>query len=191
MWGARPEQGPLALPGEYQARLLVNGLTQTAKLRVLKDPRLTNVSEADLAEQFKLASQVRDKVTEANEMVISIRSIKKQLKDRAAQIKDPALNAASERLEAKLAAVEEDVYQVRNRSNQDPLNFPIKLNNQLAALARSIETGDARPTDQSYVVFRELTARLDALKAKLDDALKTNLDQVNSILAQKGLARVE
>ena len=191
MWGARPDQGPLAPPGEYQARLLVNGLTQTAKLRVLKDPRLTNVTEADLSEQFRLASQVRDKVTEANEMVISIRSIKKQLKERTGQIKDPALNAASERLEAKLNAVEEDVYQVRNRSNQDPLNFPIKLNNQLAALARSIETGDARPTDQSYVVLRELTARLDALKAKLDDALKTNLDQVNGILAQKGLSRVE
>jgi len=32
--------------------------------------------------------------------------------------------------------VEEDLYQVRNRSNQDPLNFPIKLNNQIAALMR-------------------------------------------------------
>jgi hypothetical protein len=69
--------------------------------------------------------------------------------------------------------VEEDVYQVRNRSNQDPLNFPIKLNNQLAALARSIETGDAKPTDASYVVFKELSARLDALKARLDEALQS------------------
>ena len=73
----------------------------------------------------------------------------------------------------KLGAVEEDIYQVRNRSNQDPLNFPIKLNNQIAALARSIETGDAPPTDQAYVVFRELTAQLDAIHARLDELLKT------------------
>ena len=60
---------------------------------------------------------------------------------------------------------------MRNRSGQDPLNFPIKLNNQLAALERSVSTGDARPTDQSYVVYKELTERLDALKARLAEAM--------------------
>jgi len=190
MWGARPEQGPAAPPGEYHARLLVNGAMQTEKLRVVKDPRIPNVTNADLTEQFKLASQVRDKVTEADEMVIRIRALKKQLKDRTDKAKSPDLNAAAERLEAKLTAVEEDVYQVRNRSNQDPLNFPIKLNNQLAALARSIETGDAKPTDSSYVVFKELTARLDALKAKLDEALRTNLSQVNDLLTNHQMEKI-
>jgi len=190
MWGARAEQGPLAPPGEYRARLLVNGATQTETLRVVKDPRLTDIADGDLAEQFKLATQVRDKVTEADELVIRIRAIKKLLKDRNDKAKDPQLNAASERLEAKLTSVEEDVYQVRNRSNQDPLNFPIKLNNQLAALARSIETGDAKPTDSSYVVFRELTGRLEALKAKLDDAIRTNLSQVNEVLDRMHLEKV-
>ena len=181
LWGGRAEQGPLAPPGEHHARLIVNGVTQTEKLRVFKDPRLTDVTNSDLQEQFKLASQVRDKVSEADEMVIQIRAIKKQLKDRSEKAKNPEINAASERLAAKLTAVEEDLYQVQNRSNQDPLNFPIKLNNQLAALARSIETGDAKPTDASYVVFQELNARLDALKAKLADAL-TNLTQLNDLL---------
>jgi photosystem II stability/assembly factor-like uncharacterized protein len=190
MWGARPEQGPLAPPGEYRARLLVNGATQTETLRVAKDPRISDITDADLAEQFKLATQVRDKVTEADEMVIRIRAIKKLLKDRTDKAKNPDLNAAAERLEAKLTAVEEDVYQVRNRSNQDPLNFPIKLNNQLAALARSIETGDAKPTDSSYAVFQELTARLDALKTKLDEAVRTNLSQVNEVLNKQHLEKV-
>jgi len=190
MWGARPDQGPLAPPGEYHARIIVNGAMQTENLPVVKDPRLPNVSNADLEEQFKLASQVRDKVSEADEMVVLIRAIKKQLKDRAEKAKNPEINAAAERLESKLTAVEEDVYQVRNRSNQDPLNFPIKLNNQLAALARSIETGDAKPTDASYVVFKELTARLDALKARLDEALKTNLVQVNDLLTGQQMEKI-
>jgi uncharacterized protein (DUF3084 family) len=173
MWGARPDQGPLAPPGEYHARIIVNGAMQTEKLRVLKDPRLPGISNAELEEQFKLASQVRDKVSEADQMVIQIRDIKKQLKDRSSKTNNAEFKAAVERLESKLTGVEEDVYQVRNRSNQDPLNFPIKLNNQLAALARSIETGDAKPTDASYVVFKELSARLDALKARLDEALQS------------------
>src|SRR5205085_2826645 len=137
--------------------------------------------------QFKLASQVRDKVTESDEMVIQIRSIKKQLKDRADKAKNSEINAAAERLETKLGAVEEDIYQVRNRSNQDPLNFPIKLNNQLAALQRVIETGDGRPTEQSYVVFRELSARLDAVRQRLDEALTTDLAQFNKLLADARL----
>ena len=190
MWGARPDQGPLAPPGEYQARIIVNGAMQTEKLAVLKDSRLTQISDADLQEQFKLAAQVRDKVSEADQMVIQIRGIQKQLKDRAEKAKNPELNAAAERLESKLTAVEEDVYQVRNRSNQDPLNFPIKLNNQLAALARTIETGDARPTDASYVVFKELTERLEALKARLDEALKTNLVQVNDLLTGQRMEKI-
>ena len=128
-------------------------------------------------------------MSEADEMVIQIRAIKKQLKDRSEKVKNPDINAAAERLAAKLTAVEEDLYQVQNRSNQDPLNFPIKLNNQLAALARSIETGDAKPTDASYVVFQELNARLDELKAKLADAL-TNLTQLNDLLTGHQIDKV-
>jgi photosystem II stability/assembly factor-like uncharacterized protein len=172
MWGARAEQGPATPPGEFQARIIANGVTQTEKFTVLKDPRLGNVTNADLEAQFKLAVQVRDKVSQADDMVVRIRALKKSLKERADKAKDPEFSANAERLETRLSAIEEDIYQVRNRSNQDPLNFPIKLNNQIAALARSIETGDARPTDASYVVFQELTARLEALKAKLDELEK-------------------
>ena len=122
-------------------------------------------------------------------MVIRIRDIKKQIEDRVK--KAPALNAAGERLATRLSSVEEDVYQVRNRSNQDPLNFPIKLNNQLAALMRIVETGDAQPTDQSYVVFRELSARLDAIRQRLDAIMKVDLGEFNSAAAAQGLGAIE
>jgi hypothetical protein len=103
----------------------------------------------------------------------------------------PALNAPAERLTTRLSAVEEDVYQVRNRSGQDPLNFPIKINNQLAALFRIIETGDAKPTDQSYVVFKELSAQLEAIKAQLDSLLKNDLSQFNQAATKAGQAAVK
>ena len=129
-------------------------------------------TDADLAEQFKLALQVRDKTSEANEMVLRIREIKKNIAERVK--KDPSLDAAGERLSTRLSVVEEDLYQVRNRSNQDPLNFPIKLNNQIAALMRVIETGDAKPTDQSYIVFKELNDRLEAIRTRYEEILKSD-----------------
>jgi photosystem II stability/assembly factor-like uncharacterized protein len=170
-WGAQPEQGPTAAPGQYQVRFTANGVSETRPLAISKDPRL-GVTDADLAEQFKLAIQVRDKTSEANEMVIRIREIKKNIADRVK--KDPKLDAAGERLSTKLSAVEEDLYQVRNRSNQDPLNFPIELNNQIAALMRVIETGDAKPTDQSYVVFKELNDRLEGIRKRYEEILKSD-----------------
>ena len=122
---------------------------------------------------------MRDKTSEANEMVIRIREIKKKIADRVK--KDPSLDAAGERLSTRLSAVEEDVYQVRNRSNQDPLNFPIKLNNQLAALMRVIETGDAKPTDQSYVVFKELNARLEEIRKRYEEILKSDTNGFSAV----------
>ena len=85
-------------------------------------------------------------------------------------------------LTKKLSEVEEEIYQVRNQSNQDPLNFPIKLNNRLAALRRTVETGDARPTNASYQVFSELSAELDVQLAKLKNIRDTDLAAFNKTL---------
>jgi seryl-tRNA synthetase len=170
------------VPGQYQVRLTANGVTEIRPLTITKDSRLTGVTDADLAEQFKLAIEVRDKTTEANEMVIRIREIKKNIADRVK--KDPSdtsLGAAGERLSTRLSAVEEDIYQVRNRSNQDPLNFPITLNNQIAALMRVVETGDAKPTDQSYEVFKELNARLEEIRKRYEEILKTDTNGFSAV----------
>ncbi|HLF84463.1 MAG TPA: glycosyl hydrolase, partial [Blastocatellia bacterium] len=191
LWSARAEAGPLSPPGNYQVRLTADGQTQTQAFAIKRDPRLTNVTDADLAEQFSLAIKVRDKTSEANEMVILIREIKKQIKDRSERAKDKSVSEAGESLAKKLSAVEEDVYQVRNQSNQDPLNFPIKLNNQIAALRRSIETGDGRPTGQSYVVFKELSSQLDDVRAKLNAALKSDLAELNKRLADRKLDLIQ
>ncbi len=132
---------------------------------------------------------MRDKTSEANDMVIRIRDLKKQIDDRVK--KAPSLNAAGERLSTRLSAVEEDVYQVRNRSGQDPLNFPIKINNQLGALMRVIETGDAKPTDQDYAVFKELSSRLDAIKQHMDEVLNSDLATFNKAAQSAGQAAVK
>ena len=189
LWGANAEQGPLAVPGDYQVRLTAGGVTETRPLHIERDPRETNVTEADLEAQFHLAMQVRDKTSEADDMVIHIRDMKKQIDDRVK--KAPSLSAAGERLATHLSEVEEELYQVRNRSGQDPLNFPIKINNQLAALMRVIETGDAKPTDQSYVVFQELSDRLDKIKSQLDQVMKTDLAQFNTAASSAGQPAVK
>jgi photosystem II stability/assembly factor-like uncharacterized protein len=155
VWGARPQNGPLAVPGKYQVRLIAGSETFTQPFEIKPDPRLKNVSIADMREQFKLAMELRDKTSQANETVIQIRALKETIS------KKKAKTPTDKKLLDQLGAIEEALYQVRNQSGQDPLNFPIKINNRIAALWRSVETGDAKPTDASYQVAKELSADLD------------------------------
>jgi len=83
--------------------------------------------------------------------------------------------------------VESEIYQVKNQSNQDPLNFPIKLNNKLAALMGVVEGSENRPTEQSYQVYDHLSGLLQAELDRLAVILRENVGAFNSRLEGMGL----
>jgi hypothetical protein len=190
-WGANADEGPAALPGDYTVRITANGVTKTQPLKIEKDPRLPQVTQEDLKKQFDLAMKIRDEVTEANDMVTHIRELRTTLADDEKKATSPALKTASDDFLKKLTAIEEDLYQVRNRSGQDPLNFPIKLNNLIGALGSSVMLGDGAPTAQAYVVYNELTARLQQQKTLFDQTMSTGLTQINPILEQNKLPAIK
>jgi hypothetical protein len=179
LWGASTA-GPTAVPGKYQVRMTVDGQTQTQPLVVRKHPLYTDITEADLQAQFDLAIRIRDKVSEANRAVIQIRALKHQIADRVAKQADPKLQAAGGRLTANLSSVEEEIYQVRNQSGQDPLNFPIKTNNRLAGLLRVVNFGDGRPIGNVEAIFADLAAELKSHTDRLQQVLATDLPAFNA-----------
>lgn len=188
LWGAT-QSGPMALPGTYQARLTVDGRSQTQSFTVKKHP-YHDVSDADLQAQFDLASQIRDKVNEANEAVIQIRRIKQQLADRVQKSQNADVKAIAEQLQKELSAVEENVYQVRNQSNQDPLNFPIRTNNRLASLLRVVESGEGRPLGNVEPIFNDLKTELKGETDRLQRALTTYLPRFNQLAQRLGLEQI-
>jgi photosystem II stability/assembly factor-like uncharacterized protein len=190
LWAASP-RGPKAPPGRYHVRLTVGGDIQTADFTLATNSALTSVTEADLQEQFRLATEIRNRVSQANEAVIRIRSLKEQIADRAEKAKPARVKPAAAALAVKLTAVEGAVYQYRNQSSQDPLNYPIRLNNKLAALMGIVETADGKPTDQSYAVFKDLSSRLDAELAKLDGLVAGDIAAFNTLLAGSKLQLVK
>jgi photosystem II stability/assembly factor-like uncharacterized protein len=189
MWAAR-NAGPVAVPGRYQVRLTANGQTRTQDFEVKMDPRIMGVTVADLQKRFDLAMQIRDKVTEANEAVLLIRGVKQQADSILAKTNDPQITQAIQSLTSQLSAVEGEIYQVRNRSNQDPLNFPIKINNKIAALLGHVEEAEMPPTQQTYEVFNHLSQQLSAETAKLNRILEQDLAQVNEQLRSRRLTPI-
>jgi photosystem II stability/assembly factor-like uncharacterized protein len=185
LWGATTS-GPQALPGTYQVRLTVDGKSQTQPLVVRKHP-LRATPEADLEQQFTLALQIRDKVSEANNAVIRIRKIKDEVKDRLTKSEDAQLKAAGERLTKSLSAVEEDIYQVRNQSGQDPLNFPIKTNNRMASLLGMTLRGEGKPTANIYPIFEDLKKELKAETDRLEEVLTADMAAFNAEAKRAGV----
>ena len=222
-------RGPVAVPGKYEVRLgvmwppsrVTAGMSLSQPFAIVKNPNLTSVTQADLDEQFKLATQIRDRLSRANETVVKIRTIKDQVNDRLnAEIqrrlkrsglqippagKEGGIGAASVPLKGadakfveaahsllqKLTDIEGEIYQYRNQSSQDPLNYPIKLNNKLAALAGVVGSAEARPTAQSYDVFKDLSGRLDVQIGRLDGVLKADVPAFNKVLASRKLEPIK
>jgi photosystem II stability/assembly factor-like uncharacterized protein len=196
MWAAQPARGPASPPGKYSVRIAANGETKTRDFTIGLDPRLeaAGITEAYLHEQFKLSTQVRDRVSEANNSVIRIRAIRDQVNERMKQVPErrrAEIQKLADSLMKPLTGVEEEVYQVRNRSGQDPLNYPIKLNNKIAALMGVIESADHRPTDQTYQVFKELSDELEKQLQQMNATLKTELPRLNSALQREKVAPID
>jgi photosystem II stability/assembly factor-like uncharacterized protein len=190
IWSARPQRGPMAPVGPYGVRLTVNGQSQKTDFNIEMNPNLEGITADDLQKQFELAIAIRDKTTAANEAVIQIRKVRAQA-GKYLTYEDAGVKTYAKALLDRLKVIEEDLYQVKNQSPQDPLNFPIKLNNRLASLRRSVESGQARPTDAAYVVFDELTKELNQHLKDLNQVYNTDLNKLNNHLKANNMKTVE
>jgi len=188
MW-AGTLRGPRVVPGAYRARLTVGSETAEASFEIVADPR-SATSADDLRAQYELLLAIRDTLTRTHEAITAIRAVREQLealKGRLQKGDGDVVREAAVALGERLTEVEQALYQTANRSPQDPLNYPIRFNNKLAALAGSVAIGDARPTDQARAVNAELTAAIEAELAKLEAIWTVDLPALNALVAEKGV----
>jgi hypothetical protein len=188
LWGATTN-GPMALPGTYQVKLTVDGDTKTQPLVIKKHP-LRNTADADLEEQFNLGIAIRDKVSEANQAVIDIRRIKAQVNEAKTKNNKKEFTLVADRLLNALSTVEADLYQVKNQSGQDPLNFPIKTNNRLASLLGMTLRGEGKPTANISPIFEDLKKELKDETDRLEKVYGNELKAFNIEATSAGLPAV-
>jgi hypothetical protein len=191
IWSARPASGPKAPLGTYKVKMKSGDYEKTYSFELEMDPNLKGITKEDLDKQFDLSNKIMGKTTIANEAVIQIRKIKTIVEEGKDKIESSEYKNTFAPFLTELSTIEEELYQVKNQSGQDPLNFPIKLNNRLASLRRSVEDGDAKPTNGAYKVFEELSAELDIQIGKLNSVLENQKPKVNSILNKNGLTPIE
>lgn len=156
-------RGAMALPGDYRARVVYNADSADINIKLLKSP-LTESTVDELKAQYDFLTETGTKLTEVHTIIKEIRELHSGISSVTEKLKEAGEKALMDELKdvsVRLVAVEEALYQTKNRSSQDPLNYPIKLGNKLAALRGVVATGDYPPTLQSYKVREELTGLID------------------------------
>ncbi len=181
-----------AVPGSYQIRLTQGETTHTEGLSVQIDPRITGeVSVADLQAQHDLMVRVRDMFEQSHDAVRDVRSIRTQMKDIAETAKDAGFgDEFGEMAEAtgeKLTGVEEEIFQTKNESGQDPLNFPPMLDNEIANLYGYIVSTYDRPNQSAAVRADELAAVLGEHLEVLQRIIDTDVAEFNARLREAGV----
>ena len=175
-------EGPRAVPGEYSATLKVGGQNQPVKLEIMPDPRV-NASTADLQAQFDFAWGINRKLTQTHQAITRIRKTRAQLETIEQRIEGQEqyaeLATAATALKEQLTGIEEALYQTKMEARQDPLNFPIRLNDKLAGVMLAASYGDHPPSASAIAVRDELVAAVDTELAKLDDLLDSGLAGFN------------
>jgi len=216
LWWASLD-GPKAVPGTYRVSLKVaerrrsnqtstvsnqesnaviersrndNTIEKSQPFTILADPRAESTI-ADMQKQFDFIKDVNATMDNAHKSIKKIRSITKQLSAFETQYKDDDtikdLLDKAKALKEQLSDIEKALYQTKNRSGQDPLNFPIRLTNKLGHLNSLVRMGDFAPTDQDIAVKNELTAKINTQLEQFNNLISNEVKAFNKAFNEKAL----
>jgi hypothetical protein len=189
----RSLSGPVATPGEYTVELGAAGRTLTQPFEIRADPRLS-ATPADLAAQFALLVQIRDKLTATHDAVNELRDVRAQVAEwaRRAERRPSAAKVAeaARALTDQITALEAELIEGRIRADLDMIHYPTRLNAKLAALTSVVASADTAPTRQAVEVFLDLSARIDAQLARWRAVRDTDVAAFGALVAAAGLPAV-
>jgi hypothetical protein len=178
-WGSL--SGAEVLPGDYAVELIVNGVKQRQNFEILADPRV-NYSVEELAGKYKFMQEVNQKISEAHQCIGDIKDLKSQMKDFLKKHESVSIKEKINEIDSSLTLIENELYQTKIKSGQDPLNYPIKLTNKLAHLNSLINISEAPPTDQMIEVKNELVEKIDKELSKFKEIANDGLKVLNTLI---------
>ena len=182
LWGA-DFTGAKAVPGNYIVKLKVNDTEMTQEFTIHKDPT-SEGSIDDIKAQFEFVNEINGVVDKAHKAIENIRSMKTNLKKFQSNYADNEfakdLIEESKSIVESIDKIENELYQTKNQSNQDPLNYGVKLTNNLGNLNSAFRGGDFGPTVQDVQVKNELIEKVNAQLTKYDKIITKDIPNFNS-----------
>ena len=177
-----PNTGPKVTPGKYDVVLTYNNETIKREFEIVKDPRV-KITQDDYEKQLSFLLKVRDEVSKANQIIIDIRKIKKDLDFLLQKVKgkDQIIQLII-KYKKELDVIENNIHMTKNQSRQDPLNYGIRINNRIAFLLADSQRGDYPPTNQSLEFFESIKDELNIEISNFKKVLNTYTRQINNMI---------
>ena len=190
-------QGPLAVPGKYMVKMYKgNTLVAEEKFEIKKDPRNPSTQQ-ELQAQFDLNVKICNKLNEISAATSTIRSLRKQINDHSASIKDPAQKEKFEAIATpildSLTAIEEGLVNPKILAYEDNLKFPIMLEEKLAGLNYFLQMADTGPTKSMITKYDDLNARIEVFLSAYRKMVPAEINKINAAVGTQnsGLLKIE
>jgi photosystem II stability/assembly factor-like uncharacterized protein len=184
--------GAWALPGNYTVKLTIDGKSYSQPLVVKMDPRI-KTSAADLRKQFEMQSGSVGGMNESYEALFQIKSVRVQLKERAAKAAQGALADAISALDKQASELEgsaQSSFFGLPPGAKQPENLST-LNQHFNGLLTVADSADAAPTTQATAVYKELEDALEKLTARWTKIRQQDIPALNAELKKAGIAPVD
>ena len=188
-WGGTP--GMRVVPGQFKVRMSTGDWTQTQPLEVAVRPN-TSSTVADYREQYELGKKVATEIERLFGRLGDLRDIKSQSNEIVARLEKAGMESgeiakSAKAMNEKLSEIEQKMTQVNSKSNQDPINFPPMVDNQLTVLYGYIVGGNFKPTAGAYQRFEDLKPQVDEVLSQMEVVVATDLAEFNRQVAAMNL----
>jgi methyl-accepting chemotaxis protein len=176
-----------AAPGKYMARFKFEKDSVDVPFLIKPNPNY-NMTEADYDAQVGFLLQIRDKFNQVQKAIKDIRALRTQINDFTSRMNKSGtkdIKTLADSINKKLTAVEEALYQTKSKSGQDPLNFPIRLNDKLSGVFGVVASGETLPSRQTKEAFAELAGESDVQLDKLKKIKSEDIPALNKLILAK------
>lgn len=166
MWGASLT-GPLAQPGRYQIELLFgDSLIQKQSCAILPDARFKTVDEQAYKKKRDLLDSIIVKTNAVHKSINQMRGIRKQINEFTGSISNKEMRDSMIKMGKliidSMNSIENTLVQNKAKNGQDLLNYPMKLNNKMAALIDQVDAFKGEVPQQYFDVYNDLAMKIDA-----------------------------
>jgi photosystem II stability/assembly factor-like uncharacterized protein len=180
--------GPLAVPGEYTATLVIGDQRSEQPFTITVDPRV-HASLADLTLQFESALRIGAGLKSSYDAFNDAIAFRKNVADRAETL-DASLKDRPETKEAAEAVKELEVQIeiILTGTTKDPGIGPI--NRDLARINFMVETGDAAPSESALGAIGDSCSGLTKKITDWHELQTEKLPAVNALLRKYNFAPI-
>ncbi len=180
-------QGSRMAPGNYTARLIVRQDSFEQPFVLLPDPRL-KAKESDYASQEELTQQIESTIREIHQSVNRMRDLKIQVEFLTQQLrKAGCVETMIEKgidIQKRIEEWESELIQSKQKTHQDVINFPNKLNAELANLLGRVDAHDPRVTQGAQQRFQDLAKEWQRLYRSMWNILNKDIVDFNQMYKQ-------